>query len=1160
MVSSQWTHLIRFVSKDGKIYQGEPILNSNGTWPSLSNLEAKVITGDVFKDDIVVTNKVLPVIKLLTPLAQSQVPIIRGIGLNYRKHAIETKQKIPEYPVLFIKPSTTLQDPFEPIKVPLIATNNQADYEAELVIVIKKLCRDVSKENALDYVLGYTAANDVSARKWQGQALNSGQWCFSKGFDTFSPIGPALVSPTIIPNPNALKIRTILNGRVLQNSNTSDMIFDVATLISFLSQGTTLQPGSLIFTGTPEGVGFARNPPIYLQDRDQVSIEIENIGVLTNTVEYEHPPGVTTKTSRSKNTSSPFFLTKDRNVKELQYLISILIELRLDGILEINSFSSCIAKRSKNAFKKMRTIRHPDLLRYIDGVETDSYIYIVTDHVSPLKKQSASLSDSNLKLWGLYKIANALKFLNNDCSMIHGNVHISSIFTNKAGEWKLGGFELMSSSKEEDSIIYTCGGYLPDSSRYASPEIAKNSWSVLRNHDIWVTDSWNYGTLIYEVYNGAFTSIDQLERNESIPQAIFLEYRDLINPNPQYRASVSTFMENGLRPGGIFHNDLVQVNLFLENMNIKEASEKIAFIKKLNECIDTFPENICKYKILPELLNALEYGAGGAKVLGPIIKIGKTLPQDEYDLYIVTAIVKMFALPDRNMRLNLLENLPGFIERINSKTVTDKIFPHMATGFTDTAPIIREMTVKSMLLLVPKISEKVVNNDLLRYLAKLQMDEEPGIRTNTTICLGKISKYLNESTRSKILVPAFTRSLRDPFPQARAASLMALTATSEYYDKVDCASKVLPCVSMILIDTEKPVRIQAFKTLDAFVKRLEKLVISMPDTAVPPPTGIAGIAQASGVTGVAVAGATTVAGVIASAAETWGGRAVTSLSKKFVGPGDMGNVAEPSENNPTSMNGIASLTKPTTEVLSPTTNTTPNRTSVPESVPPKTLNGWENNESLIDLGGNLIHFEAPKLTDLNGGGNLNSSYSPALSPVRPLSENFIISLNKPKDNNVGATTPMKLGSHTKGPSNSWLDFENDFFNFPTNAKNSNEWGGFQSLDTSPISLSNPVLGTPNFGVQNGGSSLTTSMKLGSNQAQSLSEGWNFDGGWENDEDNWGSSTTIKRIPPPPSPSSTTTVSREVKAAELNRKREERRQRMDELREQKKRGALGARKI
>ncbi|CAG8841646.1 11212_t:CDS:2, partial [Racocetra persica] len=155
----------------------------------------------------------------------------------------------------------------------------------------------------------------------------------------------------------------------------------------------------------------------------------------------------------------------------------------------------------------------------------------------------------------------------------------------------------------------TYGGLVFDSSKYASPEIAKDSWNVLKEHDVWVADSWNYGTLIYEVYNGAFSSTNQLENTGVIPQNILTPYKQSIRANPKSRLKISAFIDIGLRAGGFFQNDLVQINLFLENMNIKEAREKDIFFSKLINTIDKLPVNICKYKILPELLKALEFGS-----------------------------------------------------------------------------------------------------------------------------------------------------------------------------------------------------------------------------------------------------------------------------------------------------------------------------------------------------------------------------------------------------------------------------------------------------------------------------------------------------------------------------------------------------------------------
>ncbi|KAF9106038.1 hypothetical protein BGX27_009347 [Mortierella sp. AM989] len=247
------------------------------------NLTAKLITGDVFCSSV--SDTVVPVVRLLSPI--SHVGIFRCIGLNYAKHAAEIKMPIPKYPILFMKPSSALQDPFRPVVIPKIAEDNQADFECELAVVIGKACKNVKENEALDYVAGYTVGNDISSRKWQGNKLGSGQWCFSKSFDTFAPLGPTLVSPALIKDPNQLRIRTTLNGKVMQDSSTADMIFNVPYLISFLSQSTTLMPGDVILTGTPEGVGFKREPPVYLQHGDHVVCEIENIGELHNTIEYE---------------------------------------------------------------------------------------------------------------------------------------------------------------------------------------------------------------------------------------------------------------------------------------------------------------------------------------------------------------------------------------------------------------------------------------------------------------------------------------------------------------------------------------------------------------------------------------------------------------------------------------------------------------------------------------------------------------------------------------------------------------------------------------------------------------------------------------------------------------------------------------------------------
>lgn len=226
----------------------------------------------------------IPIGRLLAPLVP---PVVMGIGLNYRAHAAEQGKEPPERPMMFMKNPAAVCGPNDDIIIPDVCQDRQqVDFECELGVIIGRACKNVQAEHALEFVLGYTAANDVSARWWQKHA-GGGQFNRGKSFDTFCPIGPCIVTGDELGDPGILRVQTRVNGQTMQDSNTSDLIFPVAELIAFLSQGTTLLPGTLILTGTPGGVGFARTPPVWLCDGDMVEVEVETIGVLRNRVVYE---------------------------------------------------------------------------------------------------------------------------------------------------------------------------------------------------------------------------------------------------------------------------------------------------------------------------------------------------------------------------------------------------------------------------------------------------------------------------------------------------------------------------------------------------------------------------------------------------------------------------------------------------------------------------------------------------------------------------------------------------------------------------------------------------------------------------------------------------------------------------------------------------------
>jgi 2-keto-4-pentenoate hydratase/2-oxohepta-3-ene-1,7-dioic acid hydratase in catechol pathway len=216
-------------------------------------------------------------IRLLAPVPRPSKIIC--IGLNYRDHAAESKMAVPTSPITFSKYVTSVQHPNGPVQLPAVST--QVDYEAEMAVVIGRRAKHVSKDRAFDYVLGYTNFNDVSARDLQ---FADKQWQRGKSCDTFAPMGPAIVTTDDVPNPHALRIRLRLNGQTMQDSSTSQLIFGVDELVAFLSETVTLEPGDVIATGTPPGVGFARTPPVYLKPGDVMEVEVEGLGVLSNPV------------------------------------------------------------------------------------------------------------------------------------------------------------------------------------------------------------------------------------------------------------------------------------------------------------------------------------------------------------------------------------------------------------------------------------------------------------------------------------------------------------------------------------------------------------------------------------------------------------------------------------------------------------------------------------------------------------------------------------------------------------------------------------------------------------------------------------------------------------------------------------------------------------
>ncbi|KAE8354861.1 armadillo-type protein [Aspergillus coremiiformis] len=619
---------------------------------------------------------------------------------------------------------------------------------------------------------------------------------------------------------------------------------------------------------------------------------------------------------------------------------------------------------AKNAVRKSRTLRHPGVIKVLDTIETETSLYIITERVVPLSwhVKRRSLSEETSK-WGLHTVASTLKFINDDASSVHGVVRASSVFASESGEWKLGGFDVLSSMNDEDAVIYTYASLVPDAARYTPPEVVKGGWETIKRHPLTAVDAYGLGILIYEVFNGGFSGGDQVGRTTNIPPTMQASYKRLCAANPKLRLSPKHFVEQGKKHGGFFQTPLIRLTDDIDNLGLKNDAEREEFIKGLDELSDDFPEEFFKMKVLPELLKSVEYGGGGPRVLGAILKIGSKLAQEEFNSKLTPVIVRLFANPDRALRVCLLDNLPLMIDYLPQKTVNDKIFPQMTSGFTDVAPVVREQTVKAVLSVIGKLSDRTINGDLLKFLARTANDEQPGIRTNTTICLGKIAKNLGPSSRSKVLIAAFTRSLRDPFVHARNAGLLSLAATMEFFTEEDCATKVLPVLCPSLLDKERMIRDQANKTLDVYLQRIRKFSSTMPDTVLPTsPSPDAPKDDAR---------------IGTSKDKSWAGWAISSFTNKLTAAnGEIepsANGAKPVEAEPVRSASVPRPTKP-----SPLSKVTPRPTAQPlghRSMSEQIVPTTNDSEDADDV------YEAWGAMDDDGGEKVDDPFSPVATTV-----------------------------------------------------------------------------------------------------------------------------------------------------------------------------------
>lgn len=527
------------------------------------------------------------------------------------------------------------------------------------------------------------------------------------------------------------------------------------------------------------------------------------------------------------------------------------------------------AELAKNGLLRLKTLRHPDILKFLSSVEGgDGTLLVATEPATPL----ATLLSSGVKLdrdaiiWGLFTVSRALGFMHQS-GLIHGRVNASTIFVTPSGDWRLGGLEAVTKHANAASLSQ----YVQlQSEAYRSPEYAVSNWRQVTDMPASAIDSWALGCLMYEAHSGSLNSPDQLRNTQCLPKPLLSAYQKLLSSGSQSRAPAGEVPNHPYFKNSKF----VELNLFVENLALKGQLEREAFLGKLPMIMDRLPDSFCTFKILPMLSQSIETGAGATTAFACVVKMKSRLSEASFGTDVAAKYgMKWYSNNqlDRTLRVQMFSKLDLFVPHFDPKDLNGSIFTAMCSAFQDMqAPALRDAAVKAVLNIAPYLSEKNLNSSLMSHFARLQVDPEPAIRTNTTVCLGKLAAKLTEHSRAKVLIPAFLRALKDPFPPARAAGVNAILLTSDYYNMKDVATRVLPAVSPLLVDGAEDVRNIAFKVLEGFVTKLTNNAARMTKAGVQAPSGANG----------------TAGGRQQSSASGWGLSSFTSMTVALLSKGD----------------------------------------------------------------------------------------------------------------------------------------------------------------------------------------------------------------------------------------------------------------------------------
>jgi len=516
---------------------------------------------------------------------------------------------------------------------------------------------------------------------------------------------------------------------------------------------------------------------------------------------------------------------------------------------------------ASNALRMARRIRHPLLLAFLDGAESEQEVVIVTEAVTPL----ATWLRANPKPtpgaveWGLRCLASALVFLNEEAQLIHGNVQTSSVFVTGGGDWKFAGMEVFGETKGEPSPMLRQAQWIPDA-YYKSPERRANDWTVMSRSPAWALDVFGMACIWSDVFAGPSSGrSDPNSVNAQLPPPLRDVARQLLSPSPEQRPRPSQVIKNEY-----FSHIFVRSSLFMEELQLKPAEKREPFFKSLVDRAASFPKGTLQYKFSPLIVQAVAFetrevnthnaqaaASGGVlqpktNALVPMLEailaidacVRPAATQGETPSPFEPAVVDLFSCNDRSVRITLLQRMDRIASMLSSDTLNGPLFDAALTGFADAAPMVRELTIKAIVPLIGKLNETNKNDKLMRCFAKLQSDDQAAIRTNTIVCLSLVSSHLSADTRRKVLPASFARAMKDPFVHARVAGLRGLTQTHRLLalDTSTLAVKIMPSVCPLLADPAKEVRAAATDCMQALLTTLA-VMAEQAETAAPAADG-----------------------------------------------------------------------------------------------------------------------------------------------------------------------------------------------------------------------------------------------------------------------------------------------------------------------------------